>query len=507
MLPLLLPLRDACLPRAIPGEPAARALTTMRTSWVRVGLLAMAACFYFVLRQSVLPTLQQVPHPDGSVLATARGMLHGLGWYVQGLVLPLGFPFDTRIDVPLRWSDPEVWIGMGILGSLLVAGLVGLRRRRFLLAFAAWGFLVSLGPVSNVIVPLKTFVADRFLYPGLLCVAAALAAFLASRRGTWRSAAMTIACGGLLGFAVLTAGRDTAWSSEMRLWQAVRADRPWNANAYQGIAYEYLAKMRIADAENAFATYLEANPFDGKSMYAMGDLFGALARGLRQVGDARDLGETNVALRRGQAHVAQIKMYRRAYEIWHMPGGLALGRGSQTMLLEMLAHWTEAGLALGSLQEARFANDRAIEIEAGGAYPAADTTEVWAHASLARRAVRLQLALYALRAQVDRSMAPELKRRVLASRAAVLRDVGLDPAASRSTLAVPLAGRLRDLLEEGARTPGYRPDARPFADLAGLLLADHDRAGAREALREGLRVLPGNRFLQAQLRALQAGPR
>ncbi|MDF1701907.1 MAG: hypothetical protein P1V36_12180, partial [Planctomycetota bacterium] len=181
MLPLLLPLRDLALPRE-EGTPWAR------TTWIRVGVLAVLAGLYLVARHAVLPGLAQVSHAHGSVFATARAMLDGMTWYAQSLVLPLGFSFDTRLDVPERWSDPEVWVGFGVLASLVLAGLYGLRTRRYLLAFACLGVLVALGPVSNILVPLKTFVADRFFYPARLCVAVGLGALLASLRDVPRAA-------------------------------------------------------------------------------------------------------------------------------------------------------------------------------------------------------------------------------------------------------------------------------------------------------------------------------
>ncbi len=522
VLPLLLPLRDVALPRgagalprgagalprgagALPGGDGAAVWS--RTTWVRTGTLAGVACLYFALRYAVLPGLRQVEHADGSVLATARGMLHGLGWYAESLLLPLGFTFDTRIDVPLRWTDPEVIVGLGILGSLIAAGVYGLVRKRYLLAFAALGLLVTLGPVSNVIVPLKTFVADRFLYPGLLCVAAGVAAFLSTLRGTPRSALLTITVAVVVALGVLTSGRGSAWASEMSLWEKVRQDRPWNANAYQGIAYEYLAQKRVVDAENAFATYLEANPYDGKAMFAMGNLFGELAGSLVHVGRPGPAGDTNMELRNKQARLAQIRLYQRAFGVWSVPGGLQLGRGSKPMLLAMLDSWINAGMDFGSLQAAKFANDEAIGIEANGAYGPADLEAVWSKASIQRRAVRIQMALQALRAKTNRNMAADLKRRILASRSAVLLDVGLDPSLSQMALARPLAEKLQALVDESLRTPGGRPEAQSFADLASLYDGAGDLEMAKRALRQGLKAWPGEPTLGRYLGGMEARDR
>ncbi|MDJ0522644.1 MAG: hypothetical protein QNJ90_11305 [Planctomycetota bacterium] len=500
MLPLLLPLRDVALPRADAGRPSPWA----RTTWIRSGVLAGVAGLYFVLRGAVLPGLAQVPHVDGSVLATARTMLHGVGWYAQALLAPVGFSFDTRITIPLRWNDPEVWIGAGVLGTLLAAGVWGLARRRFVLAFAVLGVLVTLGPVSNVVVPLKTFVADRFLYPGLLCVAAGIAAGLAAQRGTSRSALLTVGLCVVIALGFLTTRRNAAWADELTLWQTVRADRPWNANAYQGIAFEYLAQKRIVDAENALATYLEANPFDGKSMYAMGNLFGEMAESLVLVGADAPGEETNVDVRRSQARVAQIKLYQRAFEIWATPGGLAIGRGSERMLGDMLNRWIDAGTALGDLGTARYANDQAIDLEGRGRFRHNDAEAVWAQASWGRKRVRVDLALRALRASADRRI-PEgaARERMAAVRAGVLADCLLDPSLGDLALRPALIARFEQVLTEARAAEDLVPDPFLFADLSALQRGEGRLERARRVVAEGLEVHPGHPLLLAQQRALE----
>jgi len=499
MLPLLLPLRDLALPRQGATGPSPWAGTT----WVRAGTLAGVAGLYFVIRLGVLPGLAQVEHPDGNVLASVRGMLHGMGWYARSILMPLGFSFDTRLDVPLRWTDPEVAVGLGVVGTLLAAGIGGLALRRYVLALAALGFLVTLGPVSNVLVPLKTFVADRFLYPGLVCVGAGLAAGLASLRGTPRSTCLTLGVAAVLAFGGLTIDRNAAWAGERALWERVRQDRPWNANAYQGIAYEFLAERRIVDAENALATYLEANPIDGKAMFRMGTLFGDLAESLVLVGPDRPGEETNVVTRQRQARVAQIKLYQRAFEVWSAPGGLQQGRGSPQMLLAMLNEWIDAGTALGDLGTAKYANDQAIELESGGAVRHDDLEAVWTKGSWFRRRVRVDLALRAVRATNDERMPAALRESLMATRAAVLRDCRLDPGLGDAALRAPLIVLFRSLIAEGLAAPDFQPDPLAFADLAGLLLRDDPRA-SQEVLRQGLRAHPGDLFLQEQLQAVDA---
>ena len=503
VLPALLPLRDLALPRDDVEVPSPWA----RATWIRTGVLAGVAMLYFAVRLSVLPGLAQVEHAGGSVLATARGMANGLVWYAQALLWPAGFSFDTRIDVPLRWTDPEVWVGLGLLGTTIAAGVFGLVRKRYLLAFATLGFLVLLGPVSNVIVPLKTFVADRFLYPGLLCVGAGLAALLLALHGTARIAALTIVFCLLGALAWLTMDRNASWADEASLWTAVREDRPGNANAYQGMAFEYGRAGRVAEAERALASYLEANPDDGKSTRYMGDLFGRIAAGLVQL---YDIGGTSHDLNRSQARFAQIRMYRRALEIWEQPGGLLRGRGSEAMRAEMLDLWIQAAADVGDVRSAKFANDYLIDLEARGEdYTSRDAQAVMQRASWWRRRTRVMLALTAVRAAIGRQAPKELEARILEDLRMVVADVGLDPRLARRALPYPLRGLLEGLIAEAIRDPDLVPDAGLFLERASLLMgeagknSEKGRRDAARALEEGLRVLPGHPLLVRQLRGLQ----
>jgi tetratricopeptide (TPR) repeat protein len=500
VLPALLPLRDLALPRGIPEHPSPWA----RSTWIRVAILSAVAALYFLIRLQVLPGLAQVDHPGGSMLASARGMASALAWYAGALLWPVGFSFDTRLDVPYHWTDPAVWVGLGILGSTLAAGVHGLLRRRYLLAFAALGFLVFLGPVSNILVPLKTFVADRFLYPGLVCIAAAVATGLLGTRGALRSALLTVLCCVLAGFTWMTAERNRAWAGEASLWTAVLEDRPENANAYQGLAFEYGKEGRVAEAERALSSYLEANPNDGKSLRYMGDLFGRVADGLVQL---YYVDGTNHAQRRQQARVAQIGLYRRALQIWDRPGGLLFGRGSEAMRAEMLEKWIEAAVDLGDVRSAKFANDRAIDLEARGrGYTHEDLAAVQANASWWRRRARVLLALRSVQASMDKDMPEEMRPRLEADRRAVLEDVGIDARLGPQALLHPLRLQVDALIREALDDPELVPDVGLFLHRASLLAGEPGMGNAAgiQALEEALRVHPRHPAILARLRVMQA---
>ena len=141
---------------------------------------------------------------------TAASMVTGLGWYVWRFLLPVGFRFDYQLPLQTSWLDPAVWLlGAALAGGVLLAVFSVVRGGRLVSVGAGvWWFLIALGPVSNVVVPINILVAERFLYlpaaGGLLAVGGA--GLVLSRRGAgWRVAAI-----GVAGVFFCGVGRDRA---------------------------------------------------------------------------------------------------------------------------------------------------------------------------------------------------------------------------------------------------------------------------------------------------------
>ncbi len=505
-LPVILLLRDLALPRDVEDAPS----PWRRATLARVGLGFGVVVLYFAMRMSVIQGLAQVDHPGGSLLATVRAMLASALWYAGAVLWPSGFSFSTRIDVPVRWTDPEVVAGLGLFLTVLLSGIWALRTKRYVLALALLGFLAMLGPVSNVVVPLKTFVADRFLYPGLVCVAIGLALLVRTLRGTAFHAAMTVlvCVFGVLGF--LTVQRNASWVDDFALWSAVRRDRSTNIEAYQGLAFEYAKQKEVKLAERAYAPYLEANPLDGKSLRTLGDLFGELADSLRMT-DRDFEATTSLPLRRKQARVAQLQLYRRALSVWDPPGGLVFGRGSETMRREMLVRWMRAAVELGDLRAAKFANDYAIDLDADGAYHHSDAQAVLENASWVRRRARVFLAWRAVESVMGRPIPAEHRPRIEADRAALLEDVGLDPAQRDQALLLPLADLYQALIDEAQASDVLATDPGLFLDRADILVLARRPQDVQATLRLGLRAHPGQpdmtRMLQQLTQPRRAPPR
>jgi tetratricopeptide (TPR) repeat protein len=477
--PALLPLRDLALPQG--------AAPPRSTTWWRTLVLASAVGAYLAIRLQVIPGLAQVEEfPGGSRVATARAMFAGLAWYGEALVLPRGFAFDVFLPVPFSWTEPAVVVGFGLLVTLLAAGVFGLVTGRRGLAFATLGALVCLLPVSNVVVPLKAFVAERFLYPVLVLVAAGVAFALASARGWLRPVLAGVVAIAVLGHAVVTWQRDASWKDEATLWDAVRRDRPDNPRAYEGIAFAAYKRGHVSLAENAYRSYLEHNPDDGKSWMLLGHVFGLARRTLRLSGPLEPGVTTDIAKQRDRAAFAQLSMYRNALAAWGRVG-LVRGRGSQDLVRELQRERLEAAVDLGDLREAREANEglRRLDVFQGKG-PAE---------ALQRRLTHLTLALQAAMAPLARLPGPAYEQ-ATATRNDLLQDVGIDPALDGP----PLFERLRELHEELLEKVPLHPEVT--ANLAEILVELGRRDEAIRRLAPVVERHPGRRDLRERLERL-----
>lgn len=456
--------------------------TSATQMWVRTGLLAGIAGLYFVVRFAVLPELAQVPGGWGGPVARLRGMLAGFGWYAGQLVWPTGFSFDFQLPLPQRFSDPEVVFGAGLLATTLLAGWFSWRRGWVFLCFASLGFLACLVPVSNVIVPLKAFVADRFLYPGLLCLAVLPLALWAHMPRRFGTAAVAIAAAILLALGLVSSERAEAWAGEKSLWEAVRQDRPSNPNAYQGLGYAFADEGRIKHAERAFRSYLEANPWDGKTRKEFGDILGLLADSLQLSPEAEArIGTSNTSIqsRRRIAWQAQQTLYMEAWRIWSRLG-FERGRGSEALAHEMLLRLLRSALLSGEPERVRFANDQLILRE--GVNPG-DAEQVLNKASWPRRATRVLSAWNAVRRDPPRDLSPTARSAFLRVRRLAVEGIGLSASAPHQELRKQVLGGLHELMNE-RRNSKRPPELFVWGPIIRLHLEANDVRGARALLEE-----------------------
>jgi hypothetical protein len=160
--------------------------------------------------------------------------------YLGLLVWPLRLSCDYSFNqVSIAgWGD---WRAVGSLAmciAALLAAAVCWGRARPVCFFIAF-FFAALGPTSNLLFPLATPMAERFLYlPAIaLCGCAVLAWRWAGRR--WTRAAsvgpvlLALVCGAL---AVRTWARNSDWADDLSLWSSAVEAAPHSYKTHYNLS-------------------------------------------------------------------------------------------------------------------------------------------------------------------------------------------------------------------------------------------------------------------------------
>lgn len=181
---------------------------------------------------------------------TAVGVL---GRYLGLLVLPATLSCDYSYNqIPLFgegahwWQAFYVWLSLAVVAGLLWTA-VRHRRRHVLYAWGVLFFFLMLLPVSNLVVPIGSIMAERFLYlPSIgFCLVAALALVPAGRalaraalpESRWRGlAGLAVPVLAVTALAVRTQIRNADWHSELTLWKSAVAAAPDSFKTHKGYA-------------------------------------------------------------------------------------------------------------------------------------------------------------------------------------------------------------------------------------------------------------------------------
>jgi tetratricopeptide (TPR) repeat protein len=313
---------------------------------------------------------------------TALGVM---GRYLGLLVLPYTLSCDYSYnEIPLFgegahwWLGLYAWISLAVVAGLVWAAVRGWRRH----AVFTWGalfFFLMLLPTSNLLVPIGSIMAERFLYlPSIgFCLVAALAlrpmgAALARAMVTeprWLvPAARVLPSLAVAVLALRTHVRNADWQDNLSLWRSAVAAAPDSFKVHKGLANalwdaghdEPAADAAIARAELGLAV-LDQKPLaperrDNTLFYDLGMYYrrkGDLLTQRAQPGEAERFYRQAVAILLRAREVDQYAdeaAHRAALSRGHQPGDLQ-DVGNFRIHLELglaylrLGNWAEAEAA------------------------------------------------------------------------------------------------------------------------------------------------------------------
>jgi tetratricopeptide (TPR) repeat protein len=270
-----------------------------------------------------------------------------------------------------------------VLGALILAGLlvVLVRAARPLpwAALAAGWLVLTILPVSNLLFPVGTMLAERTLY--LPSVAAALAAggtleLLARTRPARLRLAWGVAFGACALLLARTVTRNPTWMDSLTFMRTLAREHPESVTVYRGRAAALVQRGDTAGAQREYDGALALMPND----YNVLTEAGALYKRERRFADAERLltNAVRVAPDRPAA-------YRLLAELYLMEGD---GRRAHAVALAGLAHWgadhdlwalvSESYVAKGDLEGAVRAREAASAQDPGRASDRARLAELLA---------------------------------------------------------------------------------------------------------------------------------
>jgi len=190
--------------------------------------------------------------------------------YIALLLWPLRLSCDYSYNqvALVGWSDGRALLSLAVCAAALSAGVLCWRRARPICFFIAL-FFAALAPTSNLLFPIGTVMAERFLYlPALAAaVSAVMAWWWAARRWTRvRSMGpllLALVCGALV---IRTWMRNSDWADNASLWTSSERAAPGSYKTHFNLSV-IAGQVRkdipgaIAEAERSMAV-INALPDD-----------------------------------------------------------------------------------------------------------------------------------------------------------------------------------------------------------------------------------------------------
>lgn len=222
----------------------ALALVLVVYVWMRYAALGMLARPYPPSKLDNILALM----PAGERILGAVGVL---GRYFKLLVWPWPLSMDYSFaQIPVEGTEATLWMLIGAMG-LLAWGYASWRLRKEM-PWIAFGLVVFIGaylPVSNLLIPMGTIMAERVLYipsAGFLLALVPTAGVWLNQKD-WRvgAALLVAAC---LTFGTLTLKRNHEWGDALRFWRRTAEVSPNSARALRVYGQALIDRNRFREA-------------------------------------------------------------------------------------------------------------------------------------------------------------------------------------------------------------------------------------------------------------------
>jgi tetratricopeptide (TPR) repeat protein len=221
----------------------------------------LAALSVLILAHAGYGRLLEACFDIRGAMANLFTQVHGIGYLLSRLVMPHALNIDP--DLPVFSGGSSVLIPEALLlAALLAAGVFGVIKRS-MAGFGILWFFLHLVP-TNSIIPRLDVANERQLYLASWGLFFAVVAGTDLLRAKWGAGRITaVAAVLVIALGMLTVSRNTAYRSEVALWEDTVRKSPWKARGWNNLGYAYQQAGRFHDAEAAYLRALRVDPGDG----------------------------------------------------------------------------------------------------------------------------------------------------------------------------------------------------------------------------------------------------
>jgi protein O-mannosyl-transferase len=244
-------------------------LAMLKANWGRYLPHALFGVGFTILLVTVLTrgdTAVAREHQGDSVIYTALTVLRVMFDYARNLLCPIWLNNRYFHEVAKSLFEPKVLCALAGLAALAWWTICELRKSNKMPLFCAGWFFIAWAPVSNLIIPISTIMADRYLYlaaVGVFTGIGLLAAKLDDKK-------LAILLAPLIVLGGLTMQRNRVWANSRALWEDSLRKDDRTAVAHNNLGLVDDAEGNIGQAAERYAAAVERNPRYPEAHYNLG---------------------------------------------------------------------------------------------------------------------------------------------------------------------------------------------------------------------------------------------
>jgi Tfp pilus assembly protein PilF len=482
------------LPALIASLDFCRYGKAARAEWRSWLPIAISAILMYILMRSTLLAENSLARQD-SVRVDLASMARSLFDSLQHLLFPvnLGVRYLTQAAESADW---RVWAA--IVGVVAVVAWAVKRGDRLVMTGLLW-FAICWAPVSGV-VPISTFMADRYLYLSAVGLFLAIAAVANSAR--WRGVFAVV----LVLLTGMSMARTRVWKNSERLWRSEIARNSDHEIARYNLALALLEKGEAQEAEEHLRAAIDIRPSYLPPYLVLGQNLGGEA-GLALLREAVRRAPDNAL---AAAALGESLIGAEAYEeaCQHLERALKL----DPELRDAMPLLARGYLRLGRIEYAKKMIDYALDLEPNSPHLHVGKGMILAEAGLPEEAVaHFQLSstdpeaiIRLLRRNAKRAFATNPFAVVSALRTAILLAPNRADSHAELASAYFQTGRLAPAIESQQRAVDLAPkSAEHLANLGGMFAMEKRFDEALAALEQALALTPDHAKARANLQLLR----